>query len=321
VPYNYLDIYSIGRYVAYDKLYSIGQAGQLHCWDLTNGKLLWRYDCTDPYSEFLWGNQWSADVDFTSGGKIYLFHSEHSPVNPLFRGAPMICLNATTGEEIYRVDGLFRKTDWGGDPIMGDSIIAGYNSYDQRVYAFGKGPSSTTATIQDDVTTYGKSVLVKGTVTDVSPGTKDDAVTMRFQNGVPAVSDDSVGEWMKYVYQQFERPVDATGVEVVVEVLDPNNNYYEVGRATSDSSGMYSVVFVPEVPGKYTVITSFKGSASYYGSFAETAINVEEAPATTPEPTPPSTSTADLYLVPGIVGIIVAIAVVGAILMLMLRKR
>jgi hypothetical protein len=321
VPHNYLDIYSIGRYVAYDKLYSVGQAGQLHCWDLTNGKLLWRYDITDPYSEFLWGNQWSADVDFISGGKIYLFHSEHSPVNPLFRGAPMICLNATTGEEIYRVDGLFRKTDWGGDPIMGDSVIAGYNSYDQRVYAFGKGPSATTVTIQDDVTTYGKSVLVKGTVTDVSPGTKDDAVTMRFPYGVPAVSDESMGEWMKYVYAQFERPADATGVEVVVEVLDPNNNYYEVGRATSDASGMYSVALVPEVPGKYTVIASFEGSAGYYGSFAETAINVEEAPAATPEPTPTQASAADLYLVPGIAGIIVAIAVVGAILVLMLRKR
>jgi hypothetical protein len=127
---------------------------------------------------------------------------------------------------------------------------------------------------------------------------------------------------MKYVYQQFERPVDATGVEVVVEVLDPNNNFYEVGRATSDLSGMYSLAFTPEVPGKYTVISSFEGSAGYYGSFAETAVNVEEAPATTPEPTPPSsTSTADLYLVPGIVGIIVAIAVVGAVIVLMLRKR
>jgi outer membrane protein assembly factor BamB len=321
VAQNYLDIYSTGARIAYGKLYSVGQSGHLYCFDTTDGKLLWIYNSTDPYSEFLWGNNWSTDIDFISGGKVYMFHSEHSPVNPLFRGAPMICLNATTGEEIYRVDGLFRKTDWGGDPIMGDSVIAGYNSYDQRVYAFGKGPSATTTSIQDDVTTYGKSVLVKGTVTDVSPGTKDSAVSMRFPNGVPAVSDDSVGEWMKYVYQQFERPKNATGVEVVVSVLDPNNNYYEVGRTTSDSTGMFGVAFTPEVPGKYTVIASFEGSAAYYGSFAETIINVEEAPTASPEPTSTPISVADLYLVPGIAGIIIAIAVVGAILVLMLRKR
>jgi hypothetical protein len=107
----------------------------------------------------------------------------------------------------------------------------------------------------------------------------------------------------------------------IVSVIDPNNNVYEVGRTTSDSSGFFSCEFTPEVPGKYTVIASFDGSKAYYGSFAENAITVEEAPAATPELTPTPASTADLYLVPGITGIIVAIAVVGAIVVLMLRKR
>jgi hypothetical protein len=68
-------------------------------------------------------------------------------------------------------------------------------------------------------------------------------------------------------------------------------------------------------------MASFEGSGACYGSFAETAINVEEAPSATPEPTSPPASAADLYLVPGIVGIIVAIVVVGAVIVLMLRKR
>ena len=156
---------------------------------------------------------------------------------------------------------------------------------------------------------------------DVSPGTRDSVVAMRFPNGVPAVSDADMGEWMKYVYAQFERPADVVGVEVVLSVLDPNNNSYEVGRATSDGDGFFKLSFTPEVPGEYTVIASFDGSESFYGSFAKTAINVEEAPASSPEPTPTPASAAELYLVPGIAGIIVAIAVVGAILMLMLRKR
>jgi hypothetical protein len=41
----------------------------------------------------------------------------------------------------------------------------------------------------------------------------------------------------------------------------------------------------------------------------KTAINVEEAPAALPEPTPPPASMADVYLLPGIIGIIIAIAI------------
>jgi hypothetical protein len=158
-------------------------------------------------------------------------------------------------------------------------------------------------------------------VTDVSPGTNSDGLQMRFPNGVPAVSDDSVGEWMKYVYAQFPRPTDVTGVEVVIEVLDPNNNYYEVGRAISDVSGKFHCAFTPEVPGEYTIIASFTGSGAYYGSFAETAINVEEAPAATAAPTPTAPPMTDTYVLGIGAGAIIAIVVIGMILILMMRKR
>jgi len=52
---------------------------------------------------------------------------------------------------------------------------------------------------------------------------------------------------MLYVYKQFECPTTAAGVEVIIEVLDANNNYYEVGRTTSDLTGFYSLAFTPEV--------------------------------------------------------------------------
>ncbi|MCW4055035.1 MAG: PQQ-binding-like beta-propeller repeat protein [Candidatus Bathyarchaeota archaeon] len=318
---SYLDIYSIGRQVAYGRVYTVGQGGQLHCFNATNGKLLWIYNATDPYTEFLWGNYWSLDIEFISKEKIYLFHSEHSPINPLFRGAPAICINATTGEEIWRVNGLFRKTDWGGDPIMGDSVIAMYNSYDQRVYAIGKGPSALTVSAAPKFSVDGDSVLVEGMVTDVSPGTNDLDITMRFPNGVPAVSDESQGEWMKHVYCQFERPADITGVEVTISVLDPNNNSYEVGTATTDASGTFCCEFIPEVPGLYTVIATFKGSASYYGSYAETYLKVNEAPSPTPCPTPTPEPMTDLYVTGFGAGMIIAIVVVGLLLFLMLRKR
>ena len=128
-------------------------------------------------------------------------------------------------------------------------------------------------------------------------------------------------DWMSYVYMQKGRPADATGVEVVLSVLDPNNNYYEVGRTTSDSTGMYKLSFVPLVPGDYTVIATFAGSKAYWGSYAESAITVGEAPQAQaqPENTPVDNTSTIMY---SAIAIIVAVVVVGAILaLLLLRKR
>jgi len=162
---------------------------------------------------------------------------------------------------------------------------------------------------------------VKGSVIDVSAGTKQTEQAARFPNGVPAVSDASMGQWMEYVYMQKPKPSDVTGVEVIISVIDPNNNCYEVGRATGDADGFFKLAFDPEVPGEYTVIATFAGSESYWQSHAETAVYVEEALAATPLPTPAPESAADLYFVPMSIGTIVAIIVVGLLLFLMLRKR
>jgi outer membrane protein assembly factor BamB len=260
-------------------------------------------------------------IQFVNDGKIYLGHEEHSPIDPKPRGAPYICLNATTGEEIWRANGLFRQTEWRGRSIIGDSIIAGQDTYSQCIYAIGKGPSATTVTAPDVSVKFGETVLVTGTVTDVSPGTEEYSKTARFPNGVPAVSDANMSEWMLYVYKQFERPADVIGVDVTISVLDPNNNCYEVATTTSDESGFFKASFVPPVSGDYTVIASFEGSGAYYGSYAESAITVNESPAPTVEPTPTPASAADLYFMPVSIGLIVAIVVFGAIIILMLRKR
>jgi hypothetical protein len=128
-------------------------------------------------------------------------------------------------------------------------------------------------------------------------------------------------EWMKYVYMQFARPTNASGVEVTLDTIDPNGNFIHVGDATTDSSGMYSLQWTPEVPGKYTVIATFAGTASYYASFSETAIAVDPAPAT-PTPSPqPLQSTADMYFIPAIAGLFVLIIVVSIVMALLIRKR
>jgi hypothetical protein len=144
-------------------------------------------------------------------------------------------------------------------------------------------------------------------------------MNLRFPNGVAAVSDASMSAWMLYVYKQFEQP-SATGVPVAISVIDANGNYRTIGTTTSDANGYYTFNWTPDIAGKYTVIAQFAGSAAYYGSIAETSFAVDNAAATV-APTVAPQSAADLYFILAIVGVIIAIAVVGAVLALLVSKK
>ncbi|MCW3998056.1 MAG: PQQ-binding-like beta-propeller repeat protein [Candidatus Bathyarchaeota archaeon] len=325
----YIDAYTLGEEraipravaFAYGKLYSTGMAGVLYCYDAKTANLLWKYTAEDKYAEMLWSNNWPMRINFITDGKLYLSHDEHSPIDPFARGAPFIVLDAETGEEIWTIDGAFRTTEWGGSAVIGDSIIALYNSYDQRIYAVGKGPSKTTVSASDVGVVEGSSVMIKGSVMDISAGCDDPALMARFPNGVPAVSDASMSEWMKYVHLQYPMPMDAVGIEVVLETYDPNGNFYEIGRATTDSDGNYGLMWQPPVPGEYMVLASFWGSEGYYGSHATTYVGVVEAPPASPPPEPTPAPMTDTYVLGMGAAALIAIIVIGLLILLMLRRK
>ncbi|MEM0314198.1 MAG: hypothetical protein QXQ41_06595, partial [Candidatus Bathyarchaeia archaeon] len=278
------------RIIAYGKLYVASVSGIVYCYDVKTGELLWKYEIVDPYNEILWATTWWAKPLFITDGKLYVGHYEHSPIDPRPRGAPFICLDANTGELIFRADGLFRQTRWGGRAIIGDSIIATMDTYDQRVYAIGKGPSSTTVTVAPEVTQLGESILIKGTVMDVSPGTSDAAIKLRFPSGVPAVADECMGDWMLYVYKQFPISLSAgiKGVWVSFEAIDPDGKYVSIGGTTTDGyTGTFSIPWKPDKAGLWTLIMTFPGSKSYYPSSAVTTVLVEPAPEAPPTPATP----------------------------------
>ena len=322
-PQPYQDSYLWGDWhftTAYGTYFSAATSGIVYAYDMQTGDLLWTYKATDPYTEALWMPEWGLYTTFLTDGKIYLYHTEHSVVDPKPRGAPFIALNATTGDEIFRIDGL-RGSYWGGTALIGDSIIAFHNTYDQRIYAIGKGPSATTVTASPKASVHGSSVVIEGMVTDISAGTDDFNLKKRFPSGVAAVSDESMSEWMKYVYMQFERPMDVAGVEVTLSVLDSNNNYREIGTANTNSDGFFTFSWKPDIEGQYTVYASFAGTEAYWPSHAVTSFVVDEAPPTPAEPEPAAPSAADLYFIPAVAGIIAAIVIVGVVLALLLRKR
>ncbi|MCW3982693.1 MAG: PQQ-binding-like beta-propeller repeat protein [Candidatus Bathyarchaeota archaeon] len=307
---------------AYGNLYTQGFGGEIFCIDTNTGKVVWKYNNTSGGVDTSWGLI-PTFIGVIADGKVYAFNNEHSPNSPLYKGYSIYCINATTGEEIYKMLSWSGQTGGQGlsTQILADGTLVYYNYYDNQLYAIAKGPSQTTVTAGPKVTELGQKVLVEGTVIDISAGTKQTEQAARFPSGVPAVSDASQAAWMEYVYMDQPRPTDATGVPVTVSVVDPNGNYYVVGTATSDSNGAFKVVFTPEVPGVYTVMANFAGSASYYGSHATTAVYVDEAHATaTPQATKEPTA-ADLYFVPAIAGLFVLVIIVLALLVVLMMKK
>jgi outer membrane protein assembly factor BamB len=137
-------------------------------------------------------------VDVIADGKLYLSTTEHSPDSPYYKDTRYRCINATTGEEIWTLMGWGTVLDAGCD-IIADGFFVFLNCYDMQIYCVGKGPSATSVSIQNDVTTLGNKVLVKGTVTDIAAGTKQNEQVARFPYSVPAVSDESMTAWMEYV--------------------------------------------------------------------------------------------------------------------------
>jgi hypothetical protein len=272
---NYLETWTI----IYDhKFYTHGTKGIVDCYDLYNGTRLWSYEATDYLSQILWSDNWNIRVDFIVDGKMYLRHSEHSPVDPMPRGAPYVCLNATTGDVIWRADGLFRGTDWGGHAMIGDSIIATMDTYDMQIYAIGKGQSALTVTASPEIVADGSSVMIKGTITDVSPGTNDVDLQIRFPNGVPVVCDDNMTAWMMYVYKQLTpRPENVMGVPVKLAYLLPDGTWKDIDETTSDIYGNFGYKWTPPNEGTYIVKAFFLGSDAYYGSQATTFVGVDPA--------------------------------------------
>ena len=190
-----------------------------------------------------------------------------------------------------------------------------------QIYCFGKGPSATTVEAPMTGVTAGSSLVIRGTVTDVAAGTKQDEQVARFPNGVPAVSDESMSAWMEYVYMQKPRPINATGVPVSIDVIDANGNYRNIGSTTSDASGMFTLTWTPDIPGSYKVFATFAGSESYWPSSAESSFTVDEAtPTGSPYPITAQPPT-EMYIVGGVVAIIIAIAIATILIMLTLRKR
>jgi hypothetical protein len=280
-PQGAWDVYGTADTIAYGKLFSGNYGGVLYAYDTQTGKLAWNYTLKNVGFESPYGN-YPVSIGAIVDGKLILYSTEHSPTKPLWRGSDVRAIDATTGQELWKL------LDFNMGLAVADGYIVSGDKYDNTIVCIGIGPSATTVSTQDFAAPRGTPVLIQGTVTDQSPGAK----------GTPAIADAYMQQWMEYIYKQQGCPANATGVPVKLTAIDPNGNPQNIATITSDANGLYKTSWTPPVEGAYTIIATFAGSASYGSSYAETALLVGPAasaavkPTSTPQVTPPpATST------------------------------
>jgi outer membrane protein assembly factor BamB len=312
--------------LAYGKLYSIGFAGIMYCRDEQTGNLLWTYgnggEGNSTYAGFYTNyGDYPTFVSAITNGIIYLETTEHTILDPIYKGALARAINATDGTEIWT---LSDYTGGGGSSTcnaIADGYATFFNGYDNQIYVLGRGPSATTVTAPNTGLSFGQPMVIQGTVTDISAGTQQTQPKADFPQGVPVASDASMKDWMGYIYQQKPLPTNFTGVPVTIDVFDSNGNYRTIGTATTDATGTYHLTWTPDIPGDYAVIASFAGTKGYWPSSAEANFVVmNAAPTVSPYPVtilPPT----GMYIAAAATVTIIAMAIGIAVAILVLRKR
>jgi outer membrane protein assembly factor BamB len=287
----------------YDGIYAID-------WD--NGKIIWHYSSAsvpfeDPYSQ----EPFFAGVK-TADGKVYAYSGEHSPSQPVTRGWHLHCINATTGEGIWKITGPMSVG------AIADGYLTGSDPYDGYMYVLGKGITKTTVTTPDLVVANGTGLVIKGTVMDMSPAQPD----------TPCVSVDSMEIQMEYLHMQhpqdgFWHNETISGVPVVLTALGTDGSVIDVGTTTTNGYyGTFGITWTPPNQGEYTIMASFAGDDSYGSSSAAMMLSVGPTPTNTEQGSQqvqtPQDNTPLIYAT---IAIIAAIAIVGTLIILVLRKR
>ena len=295
-------------------IYAINMATGAIVWSTTTEQISGPSGTDTPYG--VWP-LWTFTVGTVADGMLFVPEGhQYSP--PMFRGSHFLAINITNGQPVWDILGFNIESP----PAVSDGVMTTLNCYDNQIYGYGTGPTKTTVTAANPSATVGEPIVIRGTVTDISAGSNQQAVAANFPDGLPCVSDASMTPWMEYVYMQQPFPSNATGVPVSIDVIDSNGNYRNIGTTTSDVSGMYTLTWKPDIAGTYTVVASFHGSQSYYSSYGETSFYASSAsPTTAPTSSPTNLTSTQNYVMAFGIAIIIVIIIGFALLFVLLRKR
>jgi outer membrane protein assembly factor BamB len=315
-PWTSLALY---QQVANGTIYIWTYGGDVYSINIHTGAINWQYHTPSGGIDSPYGVEplWTAGGRGVLAGGLLILSEGHEFAPPLFHGAKTLALNITDGTVVWSMQAF----DVNGAKAISDGILIALNAYDNQIYAHGMGPSAITVTAPAVGVTTATPITISGTVTDISAGSKQEAVAANFPNGLPCVSDASMSQFMEAVYEQQTMPTNTTGVQVTLSVLDANGNYRTIGTTTSDASGTFAYNWTPDIAGAYTIYATFAGTNSYYGSNAETHFYASEPPATLVPQSTQAPSAADLYFIPAIASLFIAIVICIAMIALVLRKH
>jgi len=295
----------------HDKLYLAFPDGIIRALSLKTGKLVWE---TTPIPSTEYTNNVVPFVYACLtlvGGNLYAYagYSLGYQINPIPRFSRLVCVNATTGNITWILNGAVLPL------AAAYGYVIGWGIFDGNLYCIGKGPTKTTVEAPLTAIPLGESIVIKGSVMDMSLAAQDYASKVRFPNGVPAVADEDMSEWMDYLYMQnatlLNNPPNPRGVSVRLTAVYPNGSVQDIGTVTTDSSGIFKKMWTPETEGEYMIYATFEGSESYWPSYGATAIGVTEAPVQPEAPQAPAYNTIDLVIIAAVA--VVAVLVVYTI--------
>jgi hypothetical protein len=213
---------------AYDLIYDLGYAG-IHALNATNGEIVWTYTAGNsgmetPYNTWPFGSTGAI----VGGGILFAPETEHSPTL-YYRGNTLKAIDAVTGEEVWDIMGYYNPASLAYGTFIASETPSGYT------YAFAKGETATTVSVQNDVYTKGNAILIKGTITDQSPA----------QPGTAAVSDESMTAWMEYLHMQQPKPTNTTGVQITLTAVDQSGASTVIDQVWSDANGNFKKLWTP----------------------------------------------------------------------------
>lgn len=291
--------------VGYENVYGLNYDGHVYAFDVDTGEINWKFYSGDSGLETSYGHWpfWSvshlADAPVIADGKVYADTYEHSLTQPPMRGTKLFAIDVNTGTEVWNISGSISPGS------ISDGVLIGVNNYDGLLYAFSKGPTTTTVDVSPKVVKNGDSVIIEGTVLDQSPA----------QQGTPAVSKESMTTWMEYLHMQKPIPdgYTVTGVPVTLTAITSDGSVIEIGNTVSDLGG-FKFEWTPPDDDLYTIVASFASDDSYSSSWASTGLSVGE---TQESQTSDDYRTADLLIIAGVITAIV----IGTFNIWALRKQ
>ena len=281
-----------------------------------DGKILWHFSTDNMAVPF--EGPYNAEPFFTglesADGKVYCTNTEHTPSYPRDRAWSMYCLNATTGQLLWKIH----------NPMTPGAVADGYltasNSYDGYMYVFGKGKSETTVSASPEIVSQGSSVHIEGTVMDQSPA----------QPNTPCVSKDSMELQMEVIHESMPQTglygnETITGVPVTLTAIASDGSVTDIGTVTTNGYyGTFSTSWAPPKQGEYTIMASFAGDDSYGSSSTATTLSVGPAPATPTPSTAAQVTASDVanqIMTPLVIAVVAIIIAIALATVLILRKK